>query len=351
MLLQQTVASFKEQAKAQFGFEQIEFIPLPEPASFYFYQTWIEQGLHGEMKYLADHLPAKQHFSSSFPAARTAMVVTARYAPHPQPDEALQWKRIARYARGKDYHHWLNQKLIQACELLRTFSLEFEFIVATDSKPILERDLAKQAGLGWVGKNTCLIHPKFGSYFFIGEALLSVELENPATFQKTKFEVPDFCGSCTACIDSCPTGALEEPKKLNANKCLAHWNIEARSIPPDHLRDTLGKWFFGCDICQEVCPWNQKFFRQASEPSGHFSRQQEIEFLRKILTSSNRELLRSFNATPLMRARPSGLKRNAILVAVKLEAFELIPEIKNLGQNDQLKELVDWALTRISNKN
>jgi epoxyqueuosine reductase len=286
----------------------------------------------------------------------------------------LQWDKIARYARGLDYHLWLKEQLTQACELLKANNPDLEYLVATDSKPILERDLAKQAGLGWIGKNTCLIHPEFGSYFFIGEALLSAPLESPNLPSETGFasaknsfasgkssfasaqsgfaslEVPDFCGTCTACIEACPTKAIEAPRKLNATKCLAYWNIEAKTQAPENLRDHLGEWFFGCDICQEVCPWNKKFFRKQPEPKKQRSRREEIEFLKKILSSSNREIQKQFGQTPLIRARASGLKRNAILVAVKIQAKELLPEIERLCTQDSLQEIARWAIAKLNNK-
>ena len=212
----------------------------------------------------------------------------------------------------------------------------------TDAVPLLERDMAAQAGLGWVGKNSCLIHPKRGSLFFIGEILTSLSCENSPELMH------DYCGSCTACIDACPTDALIEPRVLDSNRCLAYWNIESKENPPEEIRKAMGDWFFGCDICQTICPWNIKLHKE--EPHFPNKETQELEMivqLRGILQSSNNKLLKSVKQTPLSRAGAKGLKRNALLVAGNMKLVELRDDITAYLDHETLGEMARWALREL----
>jgi len=221
------------------------------------------------------------------------------------------------------------------------------FMSATDSSPVLERDLAYRAGLGWVGKNTCLIDRHHGSLFFIGEILTSLRLEVSAQV------LPDFCGTCTRCMDICPTGALEAPRLLNANKCISYLNIESKKIPEAALRPLIGDQFFGCDLCQTVCPWNQKAFGKSLEikPRRDLtaeSRKALREELEEILTWSGKRLSRKFSGSPLNRASPWQLRRNAIIVATNQQLQELTPCISALAKDARLRDLVVWSLQQLS---
>src|SRR5690606_18939879 len=156
-------------------------------------------------------------------------------------------------------------------DLERSFPKE-SFRAFTDSAPLLERDLAHHAGMGWFGKNSCLIHPRKGSFFLLGEIVTSLQLQGPST------PPPDFCGTCRRCIDACPTQAISEDRSLDAGRCISYWTIEAKKPPPDELRNSFQQWFFGCDICQDVCPENQKLLKKEKPQS--FSRQDQIQDLR-----------------------------------------------------------------------
>ena len=276
---------------SELGFSHFGISALSKPLSFEFYRKWIDEGLHGDMKYLADHAPIKQEPQIKWPRAQSALVFAIPYFPHPEKkqDFPVQEARVSLYAQGFDYHFWFRERMTKLCDALKVRFPDEEFLAFTDSSPVLERDLGWRAGLGWVGKNTCLIHPKKGSLFFIGEVYTSMALA-------TEFEpLPDFCGTCTRCIDICPTGALVEPRKMDARKCISYMTIESRTVPPVELRDKIGDWFFGCDLCQTVCPWNQKVFKgQLSvEPVLNLSSDSEtqlIEDLRYILTSSGKKL-------------------------------------------------------------
>jgi epoxyqueuosine reductase len=277
--------------------------------------------------------------------ARSALVVVQNYLPHPQPLGTFPFvnPRTARYARGGDYHSWFKSKLSDiARELQDNFPHE-TFLALTDSAPVLERDLAARAGLGWVGKNGCVLHPKRGSFFFIGEIYTTMAQDgaHPPL-------IPDFCGKCTRCIDACPTQALVAPRVLDARKCISYWTIEAKSSAPPGLREKFGDLFFGCDICQEVCPWNGKIWgdRGRTEPAN--SRVGLIEDLRLILESSNKNLERQTRGTALQRAGGKGLKRNALVVIGNLILEELRPTVEKISLEETYAELAGWCLNKLN---
>ncbi|UXR63690.1 tRNA epoxyqueuosine(34) reductase QueG [Bdellovibrio bacteriovorus] len=334
----------------ELGVSHFGITPLNKPLSFEFYKEWLQEGLHGDMTYLAEHAPIKENPQSKWPRAQSALVFAMSYFPHPQKKSEFPLKqaRVSLYAQGMDYHFWFKDRMKELCTQLQAQFPEEEFLAFTDSSPVLERDLAKRAGLGWVGKNTCLIHPKKGSLFFIGEIYTSLKID-------TEMEpLPDFCGTCTRCLDICPTGALIEPRKMDARKCISYLTIESRQVPSEDLREAIGDWFFGCDLCQTVCPWNQKVFKgQLSiEKSLSLSGTEEqllVEDLRYILSASGKKISRDFLGTPLARAGSFGLKRNALLVCANRKLQELRPEVEALLGHEKLGELAQWTLQKISN--
>lgn len=339
--------SLADQLLRQKGFEHFGWTALEKPLSIDFYRQWLAQGHNASMNYLKEHLPLKEDPKRWSPRAQSALVIAKRYHPHPYGPQALKSKnlRVAMYAEGVDYHFNFKQELEEIAAQLREAYPSDEFLCFTDSAPILERDLAYRAGLGWIGKNSCLIHPKEGSLFFIGQILSS--LPSPAS----NSGVPDHCGTCDRCIRACPTQAIESPRTLNANKCISFWTIESREAAPLKLRTHLQDWFFGCDICQTVCPWNEKVFgrenmRQQSAPRE--IDQDLIEDLKWILSSSHNEIQRRLKDSPLLRARPIGLKRNAIVVIGNQKISALADQVKHAGQDERLKEIAEWALSRLT---
>lgn len=323
------------------GFLSYGFSSLERPLTFEFYKTWIEQSFHGEMEYLKEHLPIKEHPQTRWPKAQSAIVFAMPYVPHPSSTELpVQHLKISRYAQGYDYHFWLKDKLQEIANFLQQQFPEEVFFSFTDSSPVLERDLAQKAGLGWFGKNTCIIQRPFGSFFLLGEIYTSLELKTNTT------PSPDFCGTCTRCIDACPTGAIVEPHKLDARKCISYHTIESRKTPPLELRDKIAPWFFGCDICQDVCPWNHKTLLNLAVKKED-SRESSLKDLEYILISSGKKLTKDFLGTPLARAGSFGLKRNALLLAAHLKAVELQETIQNLTEHPKLGELAQWCLVRL----
>ncbi len=357
-----TLAHQMEARIKAFGFTSFAWLPLKAPPTLDQYRSWLENDYHGEMKYLEDHLELKSHPGKLLPGALFALVVTQDYYPAPQPcpdlKEHLPHQRIALYAQNSDYHHWFLQQLKDLAQDFSELLPKEDFLCATDSKPILERDLAVQAGLGWVGKNTCLIHPQQGSLFFIGEILTTWAHPSPPEIKA----VHDFCGTCNRCIEACPTQAFQAPRELDARKCISYLTIESKVSPPESLRPLMGDWLFGCDICQTVCPWNEKVFGpemkrlSASDPvelrktllENSTLRQKKIKELSWILSASGKALSRAFAQSPLSRAAGRGLKRNAMIVAANLGLFELKEEIeKTAHKYPPLQELSQWCLERI----
>lgn len=322
-------------------FSHYGWAPLERPLSMDFYRAWIARGDHATMDYLATSADVKAQPRLHYPRARSAIVVAKAYHPHPYGPSPFQGARLARYARGRDYHTAFKSELEDLARDLRLEHENEEFLCCTDTAPLLERDLARRAGLGFFGKNTCLIHPKKGSLFWIGQILssLAVEDESPPT-------ILDACGTCDRCLRACPTGALEEPRRLNASKCISYWTVEAREAAPPALRAQIGDWLFGCDICQTVCPWNEKQFRESliDPPSDERALEDDLRWL---LVSSHHQIKKRLQTTPLMRARPAGLKRNALVVVGNLRLRSLLPEVEKLRSVPALKEVADWTYAQL----
>ncbi len=345
------------------GLEHWGITALDKPLSFAWYRSWLDAGLHGEMSYLEAHAPIKEQPQRQWPRATSALVFAIPYYPHPAPlATPLRQARISLYAQGADYHFWFRERLQQICTHLQQLFPEHEFLAFTDSSPVLERDLARKAGLGWAGKNTCLIHPQKGSLFFLGEIYCSLPLDDsgdavtdtPATIRAPLMS--DHCGSCTRCLDICPTDAFVAPRVLDARKCISYLNIESRQIPDEHLRVGIGDWLFGCDLCQTVCPFNQKRFGEQLETALQQSldaTQEEalISDLRYLLTASGKRIDKDFRGSPLARAGGFGLKRNALIVAGNRRLQALRSEIAALTTHQRLGELAQWALHQLDTEN
>jgi epoxyqueuosine reductase len=263
---------------------------------------WLAKGYAGTMRYLHRQARRRKNPALIAPEARSVVVVLDNYyTPDQEPD--LHPPRIAKYARGEDYHRITHRRLAELAEFLRTTGARLAHAYA-DAGPVPERELAQRAGLGWIGKNTMLISPDAGSFFFIGAVFtdLAFELDLPYGL--------DRCGSCTRCLDACPTGALLEPRLLDATRCISYLTIEQRGPIPDELVDRFQGYAFGCDICNDVCPWNQRFaqptsiaeFKPRHRPAGmgpaFFEDMSEEEFERR------------FGDTPFERPGLEGMRRN-----------------------------------------
>ncbi len=346
--------------------ERFGWTPLKRPFSFELYEDWLGRSFHGEMEYLVRHAPQKSNPESLLPQAQSALVVAIDYGPDSEFEvrsrEDFKFKnaRVALYARGNDYHIWLTEKLNRIVLRLQEKFPGHVFAAYSDSSPVLERDLAARAGLGWVGKNTCLIDTKGGSLFFIGEIFTSLAVGGLENLHA------DRCGTCTRCIDICPTQAIVEPRVLDARLCLSYLTIESKNAPKDHLRKSIGDWLYGCDLCQTICPWNEKAYgKEMMQDEVHNLRENRLGLIKElkwILKSPDSEIENRLSATPLLRRRAYGLKRNALIVAGNRKLTELKRDIETFRieqldilerhvppspKTEDLIELCNWALDNV----
>jgi epoxyqueuosine reductase len=250
--------------------------------------------------------------------------------------------RVARYAQGADYHDVLRQRLNQLLAWVQTQRPGCQGRGIVDTAPLLERDFARRAGLGWFGKNTMLIHKRLGSYFFLGALLLDLELR-PDPAQETS-----HCGTCTACLDACPTQAFPEPGVLDARRCISYLTIELRSPVPEDLRGSLDEWIFGCDVCQEVCPWNRKALpgtEPALQPRAELIALDPVE----LLSLSEEAFRRRFRGTALLRAKRRGLLRNAALLLGNRGDPAALPALRRALDDAEplIREAAQWAIEQI----
>jgi epoxyqueuosine reductase len=249
--------------------------------------------------------------------------------------------RIARYAQGPDYHRYIWDRINALAAWLEAEVPGTRTKAVADTAPLLERDFARRAGLGWVGKNTMLIHPRRGSFFFLAAVLTDLELQPDEPFNTS------HCGTCTACLDACPTAAFPEPFVLDATKCISYLTIEHRSSIPLELREQVGNWLYGCDVCQDVCPWNRK----ASPGPVAFPHNPEMELLDPVeLLGLDADRFRErFKHSSLWRNRRAGLLRNAAIVLGNVGNESAIAALeRSLGDSEEvIREAAAWAIERI----
>lgn len=273
--------------------------------------AWLDEGRHGEMRYMADHVDLRIDPAAMVPGAKAVICVADRY--HTGGRDLLREGpprgRVARYARGEDYHKVIKRRLHELCDdLQRRFPSE-HFRACVDTAPVLEREYAQRAGLGAIGKNTLLIEQGVGSYLLLGEVITTLPLES------TPESADDPCGSCTRCIDACPTQAIT-PWSVDATRCISYLTIEHRSaIDTQHYR-AMGDWVFGCDVCQEVCPHNQPTVRGKRQPVHEAYTPQRSGFsLLELLDWTEEDRREAFTRSAMKRARLAMMKRNALIAA------------------------------------
>ena len=270
-------------------------------------EKWLKAGMHGEMKYMEGHFEKRLDPRKLVPGTKSVVSLLFNYHNPDLPIGGEGTPRISQYAYGKDYHHVIKWKLKELLKFLRKEWGQVEGRVFVDSAPVLERAWAEKSGLGWVGKHSLLISKKRGSYFFLAEIMLDVELEEDTP-------VLDYCGDCTKCIDACPTDAIIKPYVVDGSKCISYFTIELKGAIPEPMVGKLGDWVFGCDICQEVCPWNR-----------HSERHQEPEFSNhpELLEMSQDDWLdlteevfeNTFKDSPIKRTGFKGIKRNVKFIS------------------------------------
>jgi epoxyqueuosine reductase len=305
-----TAVAIEQRIKAQaygLGFDLVGITTLGPAETARAFDDWLEHGYAGEMQYMSRWAAERRDSRLPFPGATSAVVVGMNYGGTEPPGP------VARYARGDDYHDVMRDRLR---ELHRWIEEQVGHPVHgrpyVDTGPVLERDLAHRAGLGWFGKNTNLINPALGSFFFLGSLFVELDLEPDAPFEA------DRCGTCTRCLDACPTGALPAPRVLDANRCISYLTIELRGEIPEALRAPMGELVYGCDICQDVCPWNVKFSRDATELAftarAVIAEKDARTLATEVLAMTQDEFSAAFRKSPVKRAKLAGLQRNARVV-------------------------------------
>jgi len=304
------------------------------------FRQWLANGYAGEMHYLARAAELREDSRRPVPGMRSALVVALHYGGTQPPGP------IARYARGDDYHRVMWDKLDELGKWLtaETGAATRSFV---DTGPLLERDLASRAGLGWFGKNTNLIHPRLGSFFFIGCLLCDIDLTADEPF------ATDHCGTCTRCIDACPTHAFVAPHELDATRCISYLTIELKGAIPQELRPALGEQLYGCDICQDVCPWNESFSRDVSEPGLQPEAGRVSPDAAELLSLDADSWRRRFGKSAMTRAKRRGLARNAAVVLGNRGNTSAVPALTAAAANDLepvVREHAAWALQQITAK-
>jgi epoxyqueuosine reductase len=288
---------------AQFGFDHCgiaKAVVLDEDARRL--ETWLNKGMHGSMQYMENHFDMRIDPSKMVPGAKSVITLLLNYFPSQHQDPAAP--KIASYAYGNDYHEVIREKLTRFLAEIKQSIGEVAGRGFVDSAPVLERSWAQRTGLGWIGKNGNLINKQGGSFFFIATLIIDLELNNDDPYAK------DYCGSCTKCIDSCPTDAILPNKVVDGSKCISYFTIELKeTLIPETMKGKFDNWMFGCDVCQDVCPWN-RFSSPTSEVNFN-----PIPAILNFSTSDWEELTEEsfktiFKNSPLKRSKYAGIKRN-----------------------------------------
>ena len=340
------------------GFPLFGVVRAVEAPRYERFLEWLEQGHHGSMAYLENRKEAYAHPSGVLDGCASLIMLGMPYYPHPEtlPNKTKQMmqgvseagvdsvesrteSRIGNYAVGpRDYHDVIREQLNSICDVLRE-RLRGNYRGVVDTAPLLEREFAELAGLGWVGKNTLLLNRDWGSYFFLAAILTDVELKASDHIES------DHCGSCTACLDACPTDAFPQPRVLDATRCISYLTIEHRGESDESLRSQMGDWVFGCDVCQIVCPWNRK------RPDAGISwfEPENIETktsLEHWLGLDDQTFRRLYRKTPFFRTKLAGMQRNAMVAAVNRKRVDLLSKIEPFCTHEDaiLRSTADWAV-------
>jgi epoxyqueuosine reductase len=317
------------------------------PAGLHRFYQWLEAGYAGEMRYLPERATAYEHPSHVLPGACSIVMLAMNYRTTARRGETgPSAGRVSCYAWGEvDYHDLIHARLERLSTFLREQQPHCEVRGVVDTAPLLEREFAQLAGLGWIGKNTLLLNKRLGSWFFLAALLTDVTLAYDEPYPA------DHCGTCRACLDACPTSAFPQPYVLDASRCISYLTIELRTALPAELRDGLDGWLFGCDICQDVCPWNDRV--AGSEESGFAPRgdQNPVELL-SLFALDDEQFRQRFRHTPLWRAKRRGILRNAAMLLGSRRNADAVQALA-LGSADSeplVRHACAWALGQIQNR-
>lgn len=304
----QLAAEIKRRARA-LGFDLCGIAPA-EPSGYVAYlREWIAAGQGGEMEYLSRRIDERTDPATYLPAARSVICVAMNYfvpLEPVQPDDDAVPGRVARYALGDDYHEIIKPRLHELADWIRSVSPQAQTRACVDTAPVMEKELSARAGVGWLGKNCCVINETAGSWLLLGEIVTTLALpaDEPAI---------DRCGTCRRCIDACPTGAITAPYQLDARKCISYLTIEHRGEIPEEIRPAIGDWLYGCDICQDVCPWNARA-PLAMEPAFRPRFPTGTLDAREVLGWTDEDYRGRLRGSAMKRVKLPVLRRNAMIV-------------------------------------
>ena len=332
---------FREEGERQ-SFVRVGIARAGAPERFERFRGWIAAGHHAGMKYLETTRETRADPARLLPGARSIVCLAARHRRRPL--VASDGAVLARYASGPDYHGTLRQRATRVARAAAARLGDFHFRVCVDSTPLAERSFAAAAGLGWIGKNACLIDSEHGSFLLLAEILTDLDLspDDP---------VSERCGSCARCLEACPTAAFLEPGLLDAGRCLAYWTIEHRGPIPDSVKEKIGQNVFGCDICQDVCPWNKPLPLAEAAPSPEaLAKADSAPTRRQWLEMGPGQWRRRYGATALNRAGRRGLQRNAAASAGACRDRASLPVLaRTAGVSEPgLSDASAWALSRLA---
>lgn len=325
-----------ESLARQCGFDLAGIASIDTPSEANIFSDWIAAGMAGEMRYLTDHrAEIRMEVKRLLPSAKSVICVAKVYK---QPQSA---KHVAQYALGRDYHDVIREDLESLAVRLREHYGDFEFRAFVDTAPLLERSYARLAGLGWIGKNTCLINQQLGSWLFLGELITSLPLTPNAP-------PPDRCGTCNRCIEACPTEAIVPGgwrTVVDATKCISYFTIEHRGPIPETFRSGIGDWIFGCDICQDVCPWNRK---SPATTDPRFASVIEGMPLEDLAAMTAAQFRQRFRDTPVWRSKYRGFLRNVAIAMGNSGDPRYRPVLERLAEDEDelVAEHARWALTQ-----
>ncbi len=332
----------KDLARAA-GFDLVGVASAAPPTHWQAYEDWLGRGFGGQMAYLARNLDRRGDPRAILPGARSILCVGALYHPGPSDGPGSEpTGQISSYARGDDYHDVMTPRLQAVLDEIRKRWPDTEGKVYVDTGPVLERDFAEAAGLGWFGKHTNLIHQRSGSFFFIGEILLTLDLQGDAP-------TTDHCGTCVRCIEACPTDAIVAPYELDSRKCISYLTIELKGAIPKELRTGVGDWIYGCDVCQDVCPWNEKHGQTTEDPALAPKAGRDRPVLADLLRMNQAEFSRTFSKSPVKRTKRRGLLRNAAVALGNTGGEGDVPVLGDalVDEEPLVRGHAAWALGQI----
>jgi epoxyqueuosine reductase len=341
--------SIESFAKAQafgLGFDLVGIARLGSVETADAFDAWLAAGRAGEMApWLERGAEKRRDTRLPFPDTSSAIVVAMSYGGREPAGP------VARYARGADYHDVMVERLRALQDALsERLGHAVPGKAYVDTGPLLERDLARRAGLGWFGKSTMLLNPSLGSFFFLGALVVGLDLAPDAPFEA------DRCGTCTRCLDACPTGAFVGPRLLDATRCVSYLTIEAKGAIPEALREGVGERLYGCDVCQDVCPWNVRFAQPLGEPAyaprPALAGKDARTLARELLGMTQPEFSAAFKGSPMKRAKLRGLKRNAAVVLGNVGTAEDVDVLTRALDDDEplVREHAAWALARLGTR-